>query len=97
MKQVLIEKYIEPSEKEGINSVFVYEFWLNKYGDRHSFMGQPAYIVYDNGKIKRQIWYKKGIVHRDRDLPAYIEYNNGQIIYKEWYKKGKCIKREARF
>ena len=89
-RNILIEKYIEPSEimpETDIN--FGFDSWLDRNGDRHSFMGQPAEISYENGKIKNQFWYKKGERHRDGDLPARIGYDcNGQISYQEWYKKG---------
>ena len=88
-KQILIEKYIEPSEAK-IDGTWVYESWFDKYDDLHSFMGQPAKIGYDsNGQINHQIWYKKGVQHRDGDLPAYVGYNsNGKISYQVWHKKG---------
>ena len=88
MKQILIEKYIEPSSKENIAWFFV-ETWNDKYGDKHSVLGRPSAIHYENGKMVRQFWYKKGELHRDRDLPARIDYNsNGQIRHQYWYKKG---------
>ena len=89
MRQILIEKYIEPSEIK-INCNYTYKSWFDKYDDLHSFMGQPAKIGYNsNGQIKHQEWYKKGVRHRDGDLPAYIRYDsNGQISCKMWYKKG---------
>jgi hypothetical protein len=92
MKQILIEKYIEPSERKiGENSVF--ESWFNKYGDLHSSMGQPAFICYKE-QVLSQSWYKKGVEHRDRDLPSYIGYSNGQVYYQEWYKNGELIKEQ---
>ena len=88
MKQILIEKYIKPSETQFINVFFV-EMWLNEYGDRHSFMGQPAFVQYYKGQIETQHWDKKGELHRDRGLPAIIYYNNKeQTGAKRWYKNG---------
>jgi antitoxin component YwqK of YwqJK toxin-antitoxin module len=88
-KQILIEKYIEPSEiLEDITGSIV-KRWLDKNGDLHSFMGQPAFIYYKDGQIITQEWHKKGVIHRDGDLPAIIEYNNsGKVIEKYYYKKG---------
>ena len=92
LKQVLIEKYIKPSETGNkSNDVFI-QRWFDKNYDLHSFMSQPAYISYYKGKIIYKIWYKKGICHRDGDLPAFISYNNGQIYHQKWYKNGKLIK-----
>jgi len=91
-RQILIEKYVEPSEVI-IYVNYVAEKWLNKNYDLHSFMGQPAYILYDNKKISCQCWYKKGIQHRGMGLPAVIDYNyNEQTIRQFWYKNGEFIK-----
>ena len=87
MKQILIEKYIEPSE------IFVYtptidemayfyrsgykiHRWFNRYGELHSCLGQPAEVHY-NGKgwVYSQSWLKNGILHRDKDQPAEIRYS----------------------
>jgi antitoxin component YwqK of YwqJK toxin-antitoxin module len=92
-KQILIEKYIEPSEIK-INSNYTYESWFDRNDDLHSFMGHPASVCYySNGQIIGKQWYKKGVIHRDGDLPAYIiYYSNGQISYQAWYKNGIRIK-----
>jgi hypothetical protein len=87
LKQILIEKYIEPSEVK-VYSNYAYERWFDRNYDLHSFMGQPAFIEYRNGKIINKAWFKKGVLHRDGALPAYISYSNGQIAYQYWYKKG---------
>jgi hypothetical protein len=90
MRQILIEKYIEPSETNFGVFYFV-ERWLNEDGEVHSLLGQPAENFYDkdNGNLEVQKWYKKGKQHRDKDLPAEIEYNSkGEIIEKYWVKKG---------
>jgi hypothetical protein len=92
-KQILIEKYIEPSEKVTEFNGIIVERWFDKYEYKHSFMGQPAVIVYnENKKIIEQRWYKKGFCHRDGDLPACIFYFKEQTSYQEWYKNGKRIK-----
>jgi hypothetical protein len=90
-KQILIEKYIEPSEIS-IDGNFSSKRWNDKYGDRHSIMGQPAIICYRKNKITLQCWFKKGTKHRDRDLPARIDYVDGQIEVQSWYKEGTRIK-----
>jgi antitoxin component YwqK of YwqJK toxin-antitoxin module len=93
MKQILIEKYIEPSEVK-INEDWVHESWLDKYGDTHSILGQPSLICYNSGKLCYQEWYKKGIEHRNGDLPSFISYDsNGQISCQAWYKNGELIKK----
>jgi antitoxin component YwqK of YwqJK toxin-antitoxin module len=87
MKQILIEKYIEPSETK-VRGNLVIKSWFDRNYDLHSFMGQPAGIFYENGRIIEQQWFKKGVLHRDGVLPACISYYNGQIIRQWWYKKG---------
>jgi hypothetical protein len=63
-KQILIEKYIEPSEVIiNINSVI--ENWIDRNYDLHSSMGQPSEIYYFKGKVSYQAWHKKGIYHRE--------------------------------
>lgn len=87
-KSILIEKYIKPSEAQFVNVFFV-EMWLNEYGDRHSFMGQPAIVHYKDGQVSEQRWYKKDVCHRDKDVPAVIYYNyKEQTGAKRWYKNG---------
>jgi hypothetical protein len=89
MKQILIEKYIEPSEVI-IDGNYIFKRWLDRNYNLHSFMGQPACIFYKNGQIIKKIWCKKGVYHRERDLPAIIEYDsNGQITYQSWFKEDK--------
>jgi hypothetical protein len=96
MRQILIEKYIEPSESINRDDGRFTEFWVNQNGDLHNFMGHPSEIRYYNGKIGSQAWHKKGIQHRERGLPAEICYNlNGQIAYKGWFKNGEFIKKET--
>jgi hypothetical protein len=90
MRQILIEKYIEPNETDSGVFYFV-EHWFNEYGELHSLLGQPAENFYgkDNEELEAQTWHKKGVLHRDRDLPAEINYDsNGKIIEKYWYKDG---------
>jgi hypothetical protein len=94
-KQLLIEKYIGPSEIELITVTgHLIERWLDKYGDKHSILGQPAVVAKCNtGRITYKEWYKKGQHHREKDLPSYVGYNSdGQTYYQEWYKNGKYKK-----
>jgi len=91
MKQILIEKYIEPSEVK-INGNYAIKLWYNKYGECHSFLGQPAFIKYYKTQIREQRWYTKDELHRDRGLSAYLGYCNEKISCKIWYKNGKRIK-----
>jgi hypothetical protein len=97
MKQILIEKYIEPSEIK-TDRGYIFEHWLNRNGDLHSFMGQPSEICYYNWEskeIRNQYWDKKGVEHRDKNLPSAIFYEDGKIKSKYWYKNGIEIKKET--
>jgi hypothetical protein len=92
MKQILIEKYIKPSDVT-ISGDYVAERWLNKNYYLHSFLGQPAYIWYKNGKILKKEWRKKGELHRDRNLPSYIYYYKNLTTSEHWFKNGKETKK----
>jgi hypothetical protein len=89
MRQVLIEKYIKPSEIK-THGKYSHYFWYNEYEDRHSILGQPSEIVYcDKSKVIGQFWHKKGLPHRDRGLPSAIYYNlREEKISEYWYKNG---------
>jgi hypothetical protein len=94
MRQILIEKYIQ---NDGVvqwvvrYDVYKTEFWINKYGDFHNFLGQPAVIRYCNEKVYSKEWFKKGKLHRIKH-PAMIIYENEKIIEQQWYKNGEFIK-----
>jgi hypothetical protein len=93
-KQILIEKYIEPSEISYGARVII-EKWFNKHEEEHSFMGQPStvYYTYDNREIICKFWQKKGNPHREKGMPAYIHYSgNNEIIIQEWWNNGDFIK-----
>jgi antitoxin component YwqK of YwqJK toxin-antitoxin module len=87
MRQILIEKYINPSEID-IDGIWVYETWLDKYGYRNSFMGQPAEVYYYNGKIANKFWLKNGELDRDKDLPTAMWYYDEKMTRQFWHKKG---------
>jgi hypothetical protein len=94
MRQILIEKYVD-SDEYGISSKYNFfaKFWINELGDLHSFLCHPALLYFSNnnglfGELTGKGWYKKGVVHRDKNLPAEIFYKNGQIEVESWYKKG---------
>jgi len=87
MRQILIEKYVKPSETK-MEGTFFAECWFNEYGDLHSFLGHPAFIYYKNGVLTKQCWYKKGEKHRDNDFPAIIQYYKEKKDRQYWYKKG---------
>jgi antitoxin component YwqK of YwqJK toxin-antitoxin module len=95
MRQILIEKYIEPSEikcfKHYIEGDITIKRWLDINYNLHSFMGQPAYIRYENGKIEMQEWYKKGVRHRDKNLPSVISYKKGRVSTQSRYKNGEFL------
>jgi ribosome biogenesis GTPase A len=91
MRQILIEKYIEPSDVI-VGVIDIYELWFDRNYDLHSFMGQPAEIIYRNKEIIRQRWLKKGIKHRDKNLPSHIYYYDGEITSQYWHKNGEFIK-----
>jgi hypothetical protein len=81
MRQILIEKYIEPSEIiPETQSNYEIKRWLDRNGDLHSFLGQPAVICYNNEGIIIKHWHKKGNRHREKGLPAYIWYKNDKMI-----------------
>jgi hypothetical protein len=90
MRQILIEKYIKPSEI--LDTVhYIVERWFNEDGELHSFMGHPAVLWYkkgDNIKLENKIWYKKGLRHREKDLPSSIFYKKEKEMSKIWYKNG---------
>jgi hypothetical protein len=94
LKQILIEKYIEPNEVIKEYDIII-NLWLNEYGDKHSILQHPAEVRFFEGKVIQQRWYKKGIMHRGRDLPAIINFRNGIQEIWGWYKNGKIIKRQA--
>jgi hypothetical protein len=58
MRQILIEKYVEPSRVEieplqlVTNEYHVTEIWLNEDGDAHSILGHPAEVNYIINKKK---------------------------------------------
>jgi antitoxin component YwqK of YwqJK toxin-antitoxin module len=89
MKQILIEKYIEPTEISKFTILETFsEYWHNKYGELHSSLGQPALIYHGSGRTV-QHWYKNDKRHRDKNLPALIIYENGKITDAAWYENGK--------
>jgi hypothetical protein len=101
MRQILIEKYIEPSISKFLTSshtgkIFFVQRWDNIYGELHGVFDYPAAIWYNlDFQILDKYWYKNGKKHRDRGLPAVIWYDDfgeGIIIRKEWHKNGKFIK-----
>jgi len=84
MRSILIEKYIEPSERKILYSSEIYERWFDRNYDLHSFMGHPVCIEYRDGKIINKVWFKKGVVHREGKVHVYVWYEKGQIIYQRW-------------
>jgi hypothetical protein len=84
MKQILIEKYIKPSETKIQDNGVIIENWFNEDGDLHSFLGHPAKIYYNDDKVSIQGWYKKSKLYRNRDLPAKIEYTNSETTKQRW-------------
>jgi hypothetical protein len=93
MRQILIEKYILPNKVLSPVSWVKNELWFNKYGELHSFLGQPSHVRYENANIKLQEWHQNGERHRDRDFPAMIYYNYESMeTHNAFYKNGKWIK-----
>ena len=78
IREVLNEKWIEPSRIDWIGNMF----WYNKYGELHSTGDNPAEIY----SIGTKRWFKNGLIHRNKDKPA-EEYSNGD---KYWFKNGEC-------
>jgi hypothetical protein len=95
MKQILIEKYIEPNE----TYIDIFDRKINcweEFGKLHSFLGNPSKVVYyGNGSVYSMHWHKKGIKHREKSLYSCVFYNeNGKITCKRWNKNGEFIKQE---
>jgi hypothetical protein len=87
-KNILIEKYIEPSEVVYFGTFFT-EYYYNRLGELHSFLGQPAEVFnYNKSEIRAQRYYKRNKIHRDCDQPAIIEYTSGRIDRQYWLKEG---------
>lgn len=94
MRQILIEKYIQPSKIE-FWANFKFEQWHDRDGELHSFMGHPASVDYNiTNKVISKSWYKKGKEHRDKNLPAFISYYNERMAKQVWYKNNIFIKEE---
>jgi hypothetical protein len=98
MKQILIEKYIKPSETLCPNGNYFFLFtnkieqWLNDYGKLHNILGQPSEVCYYNGKVVKKEWCKNGKIHRDKGLPAVLFYNNyEEIIEMQCWRDGRFI------
>jgi hypothetical protein len=92
MRQILIEKYVEPSETK-INKYGYIEQWHNDYGELHSFMGHPSLVYFYKGKILAQHWYKKDVKHREKSLPAEIVYDKKGLKELEcWVKNDQTLK-----
>jgi len=80
IRELLIEKWIEPSYVSKSGNMY----WYNEYGNLHSTGDRPAMKGQDGSKW----WYKNGQIHRDGENPAAI-HSNGKMF---WYKNGKYIK-----
>jgi hypothetical protein len=95
IKQILIEKYIKPSDSymrypltNGHPGHRV-EVWFNKKGKLHSFLGHPSEVLSEDGFIIRKRWTKNGKNHRNKNLPSWIQYDrSGNIAWQNWYKNG---------
>jgi hypothetical protein len=89
-KQILIEKYLEPSEIKS-DGEYTTKRWFNKYGEFHSFFEQPAVITINNltNKFSQKQWSKNGDLHREGDNPAVIYWDKqGEISHLYFYKNG---------
>jgi hypothetical protein len=100
-KQILIEKYLIPSEFIELKRIdncyygvdcFV-KRWRNKYGELHSTFDHPAEMYYSlEGRIFKQEWYKNDLLHRDNKKPAIIYYNpNNKETSLFWYEDGEYL------
>lgn len=61
------------------------------FGITHNENDLPAVIFryMDGGPIRREIWYKDGLITRENN-PAAIDYSRtGKIIQEEWWLNGK--------
>jgi hypothetical protein len=94
-REILIEKYIEPSKIEIFRGIIV-QRWFDRNYDLHSFMGHSSEIRHSSGEISYQAWYKKGVEHRDKNLPSAIEYKDEQTIVLIYKKNGVKVKCEIK-
>jgi hypothetical protein len=93
-KQILIEKYIEPSEITKNGDCWISEFWYNEYEELHSILGHPAIVNYYDGEVAEKAWFENGLLNRDRDLPASIDYVHEKMTCQYWFKKN-CSHRDG--
>jgi len=104
MKQILIEKYIEPSDTVVFNGGSIQKYWFNRFEELDSLFDNPAIInvsiippilTFKQQKKETHYWYKKNRLHRDRNLPAIMIYNDDILTEQLWYKKGEFIKNKT--
>jgi antitoxin component YwqK of YwqJK toxin-antitoxin module len=89
-KNILIEKYLEPSEIKS-DGEYTTKCWFNKYGEFHSFFGQPSVITINNltNEFWEKQWHKNGKLHREGNKPAVIYWNKqGEISHLYFCKNG---------
>jgi hypothetical protein len=87
MRQILIEKYIHPSEIESDKDNII-EYWKNEYGENHNIFDHPSIVIYDKKmQLIEQGWVENGQIHRDKN-PAIIGYDdNNKIKFKKWFRR----------
>jgi uncharacterized protein YodC (DUF2158 family) len=94
-KEILIEKYIQPSEIKHIEDGFyscTTKIWHNNYGEKHSYFDLPALINYKMDLSEEHGWFRDGILHRE-NKPAVVVYDFLGRKYSEiWYFNGKMYK-----
>jgi antitoxin component YwqK of YwqJK toxin-antitoxin module len=99
-REILIEKYIEPSEiTKFLLNVFDYkmedEKWRNEDGELDSVLGHPSIVRYNLfGEVTEKVWHKKGKLHRERDKPAIIIYQKKKTMRKHWLKNSRSHRDE---
>jgi hypothetical protein len=92
MKQIFIEKYIQPSKISLSGNEF---YWVNEFAELNSVLGHPAVVRFYNGKVTEKHWYKNGLRHREgyqknKNLPASVYYYSSEQHW--YYKNDKFVK-----
>ena len=95
-KDILIEKYLQPSKiihevDDFSGSKYVIKLWENKYGELHSTFDHPAKTnSTKSGNFLKQWWYKDGVFFRDKNKSYVITYHDEVKTYESNGIKLKC-------
>jgi hypothetical protein len=86
-KDILIEKYLQPSEiiykYDSLGKKYTIKFWRNRYGELHSTFDHPAKTSSTNsGNFLKKWWYKDGYLNRDKKKSYVIIYHDEIKTYE---------------